>query len=111
MTLKTSSPEGFEAFPFKIKLAIFAFIVAKLSGIASMMSLFAGLRFASKVFLITAFVSLALSIIISLVKTNDDIEYNEQQKEIDAVRNLIKSGKLESLIKEIKNEHTRSKSC
>ncbi len=104
MKTQSNTPEGFEAFPAKIKLAIFAFIIAKLSGIASMMSLFAGLRFISKVFLITAFVSLALSILISLLKSNDDVEYDKQQKEIDAVRSLIKSGKLDSLIKEMQND-------
>jgi hypothetical protein len=106
MKTQTNTPEGFEAFPAKIKLAIFAFIIAKLSGIASMMSLFAGLRFPSKVFLFTAFISLLFSVLIAMIKSSDDAEEQAQQKEIEIVKNLIKSGKLDSLIKEIKNEQT-----
>ena len=93
------NPNPIEPFAGHIKLALFAFVVAKLSGIAAMMSMYAGLRPIAKTFLITAGVSLGLSIIISLWKPKED---KATELEIQVVRNLIKSGKLDYIIKEIK---------
>lgn len=90
-----------EVVPTNIKLALLAFIIAKLSGIASMISLFAGFRDIAKTFLITAGVGLVVSVIISVIKPKQS-EFS--QLEIDAVKNLIKNGKLESLIKEVQNQ-------
>lgn len=93
------NPNPIEPFPGHIKLALFAFVVAKLSGIAAMMSMFAGLRPIAKTFLIWAGISLGLSVVFAIWKPKED---KTTELELQAVRNLIKSGKLDQIIKEIK---------
>lgn len=90
-----------DVIPINIKLALLAFIVAKLSGIAGIISSFAGLRDIAKIFFIIDGISLLLSMIISTIEPKQS-EFS--QLEIDAVKNLIKNGKLESLIKEVQNQ-------
>ena len=90
-----------DVIPINIKLALLAFIVAKLSGIAGIISSFAGFRDIAKIFFIIDGINLLLSMIISTIEPKQS-EFS--QLEIDAVKNLIKNGKLESLIKEVQNQ-------
>ena len=103
---ETKEPPFLEAFPLKIKVAIATFVIAKVSGIASMMSLFAGLRQVSLIFLVAAGISLALTICFALLRLEPKEMEELSVAEIEAVKSLIKSGKLDTLIKEVRNEQT-----